>query len=197
MTADAPPTPGPLRLPELVGARVRLRGWRSTDAHAVREASYDPLIPVITSVPTVDSEEEALAFVGRQQGRLRERVGYPFAVADADDRAVGFIILQLRTAEGARGSIGYWTCPSQRRRGYAAEALQVLTAWARDLPDLDRLELYVEPWNEGSWRAAESAGYEREGLLRAWERVGGEPRDMYMYAQLTAGSSARGEHRPS
>ena len=197
MTADAPPTPGPLRLPELVGARVRLRGWRSTDAHAVREASYDPLIPVITSVPTVDSEEEALAFVERQQGRLRERVGYPLAVADADDRAVGFIILQLRTAEGARGSIGYWTCPSQRRRGYAAEALQVLTAWARDLPDLDRLELYVEPWNEGSWRAAESAGYEREGLLRAWERVGGEPRDMYMYAQLTAGSSARGEHGPS
>lgn len=176
---------------------MRLRGWRSTDAHAVREASYDPLIPVITSVPTVDSEEEALAFVERQQDRLRDQVGYPFAVADADDRAVGFIILQLRTAVGARGSIGYWTCPSQRRRGYAAEALQVLTAWARDLPDLDRLELYVEPWNEGSWRAAESAGYEREGLLRAWERVGGEPRDMYMYAQLTAGSSARGEHRPS
>lgn len=197
MTADAPPTPGPLRLPELVGARVRLRGWRSTDAHAVREASYDSLIPVITSVPTVDSEEEALAFVERQQDRLRDRAGYPFAVADADDRAVGFIIVQLRGAEGARGSIGYWTCPSQRRRGYAAEALQVLTAWARDLPGLDRLELYVEPWNEGSWRTAESAGYEREGLLRAWERVGGEPRDMYMYAQLTAGSSARGEHGPS
>lgn len=197
MTADARPTTGPLRLPELVGERVRLRGWRASDAHAVREASYDPLIPVITTVPSVDSEEEALAFVERQRDRLRDRAGYPFAIADADDRAVGFVILQLRGAEGARGSVGYWVCPSQRRRGYAAEALRVLTAWARELGDLDRLELYVEPWNEGSWRAAESAGYEREGLLRAWERVGGEPRDMYMYAQRTARLSAGGEHGPT
>ena len=64
----------------------------------------------------------------------------------------------------------------------------MLTAWARELDGLDRLELYVEPWNEGSWLAAEHAGYEREGLLRAWERIGGTPRDMYMYAQLTSGT---------
>lgn len=69
--------------------------------------------------------------------------------------------------------------------------------WAVDLPGLDRLELYVEPWNEGSWRAAESAGYEREGLLRAWERVAGEPRDMYMHGRLTSQGSARGEHGSS
>lgn len=43
----------------------------------------------------------------------------------------------------------------------------------------------MEPWNEGSWRAAEQAGYEREGLLRAFKRVGGQPRDMYMYSRLT------------
>lgn len=194
MITDEEPTAGALRLPELTGPRVRLRAWRATDAHAVREASYDPLIPLITSVPSVDREDEALAFVERQHDRLRTRAGYAFAIADADDRAIGHAILQLRLAEGARGSVGYWVCPSQRRRGYAAEALQTLTAWALDLPCLDRLELYVEPWNEGSWRAAESAGYEREGLLGAWERVAGVPRDMYMYGQLTAQGSARGEH---
>lgn len=197
MILDETAALGPLRLPELAGPRVRLRGWRAADAHAVREASHDPFIPLITSVPSVDSEDEALAFVERQHDRLRTRAGYAFAIADADDRAVGHAILQLRLAEGARGSVGYWVCPSQRRRGYAAEALRTLTAWASDLPYLDRLELYVEPWNEGSWRAAESAGYEREGLLRAWERVGGEPRDMYMYAQRTAERSARGEHASS
>ena len=56
--------------------------------------------------------------------------------------------------------------------------------------DLDRLELYVEPRNEGSWRAAEQAGYRREGLMRAWGRVAGEPRDMFMYSQLTVRAAA-------
>ena len=50
------------------------------------------------------------------------------------------------------------------------------------MPGLARLELYVEPWNEGSWRAAEHVGYEREGLLRSWQEVGGQRRDMYMYS---------------
>jgi RimJ/RimL family protein N-acetyltransferase len=48
----------------------------------------------------------------------------------------------------------------------------------------DRLELYVEPWNEGSWRAAEAIGYKREGLLRAWQMVGDARKDMYMYSVL-------------
>jgi PBP1b-binding outer membrane lipoprotein LpoB len=33
-------------------------------------------------------------------------------------------------------------------------ALRVLVDWASTLPEIKRLELYVEPWNEGSWRTA-------------------------------------------
>lgn len=53
------------------------------------------------------------------------------------------------------------------------------------------MELYVEPWNEGSWRAAERIGYAREGLLRSWQRVGDERRDMYMYSLLPEDLAAR------
>lgn len=105
--------------------------------------------------------------------------------ASHDPRAVGLIGLFFSAGAGARASIGYWIIDSQRRRGYAAEALDVLTTWALHHVDVDRLELYVEPWNTGSWRAAEHAGYAREGLLRAWERIDGTPRDMYMYSRLT------------
>jgi hypothetical protein len=45
--------------------------------------------------------------------------------------------------------------------------------------------LSVEPWNEGSWRAAERVGYQHEGLMRSWERVGDQRRDMYMYSLLS------------
>lgn len=52
------------------------------------------------------------------------------------------------------------------------------------LPDIHRVELYVEPWNEGSWKTAENCGYMREGLLRGWEEIGGVRKDMYMYSRL-------------
>jgi [ribosomal protein S5]-alanine N-acetyltransferase len=179
----SPGESGPLVLPVLDGEGVRLRAWRTDDVHAVQDASRDPLIPLITTVPATGGEEEALAFVARQHERLTSHAGYAFAIADADDRAVGHIGLWLRDADHGRASIGYWVCPSQRRRGYAAAALATLVAWAEGLDGLHRLELYVEPWNEGSWRTAEKVGFQREGLLRSWELVGGEPCDMYMYAR--------------
>lgn len=176
----------PFELPVLSGHLLRLRGWRASDAPTVQEASHDPLIPLITTVPTTDGEAEALAFIARQHDRMRTRAGYVFAIADAHDLAVGHIgLFPVSGAEG-RASVGYWVTPSQRRKGYAAEALGILTSWARRFDDLDRLELYVEPWNTGSWRAAECAGYEREGLLSAWEKIDGIPKDMYMYGALTS-----------
>lgn len=178
-------TGSPLELPTLHGRRLVLREWRSSDVSTVQEASYDPLIPMITTVPSTDGEPEALAFIARQRERLITREGYVFAIADVSDHAVGHIGLFFSPGAGARASIGYWITPSQRRNGYAAEALGILTAWAFNHADLDRVELYVEPWNSGSWRAAESAGFEREGLLRAWERIDGKPCDMFMYARLT------------
>ena len=184
-------TGGPLELPTLRGQRLILREWRGSDVSTVQEASQDPLIPLLTTVPATNGAPEAIAFIARQRNRLATRAGYVFAIADASDHAVGHIGLFFSTGAGARASVGYWIAPSQRRQGYATEALSILTTWALDRPELDRIELYVEPWNSGSWRAAESAGYEREGLLRAWERIDGTPRDMFMYSRLTASALIR------
>lgn len=173
----------PLTLPILTGERTRLREWRDSDVAVVQEASGDSLIPLITTVPRTAGEAEALAFIRRQHDRLDSGAGYAFAIADLDDRAVGHIGLFF--AAGARASVGYWISSSHRRRGYARDALVTVTAWAIRLEEMDRVELYVEPGNHGSWRVAEQAGYKREALLRAWTRVDGRPRDMYMYSQLT------------
>jgi RimJ/RimL family protein N-acetyltransferase len=83
-----------------------------------------------------------------------------------------------------RASVGYWVAPSARRSGAARSALRAITAWGlRDL-GIARLELHIEPWNTGSLRTAESCGYQREGLMRDWMRVGGELRDAFMYTVL-------------
>ncbi|ALO06192.1 Acetyltransferase, including N-acetylase of ribosomal protein [Streptomyces venezuelae] len=62
--------------------------------------------------------------------------------------------------------------------------MRAVAAWALKDLRIPRLELYVEPWNTASVRTAERAGFQREGLLRGWQEVRSERRDMYMYALL-------------
>jgi RimJ/RimL family protein N-acetyltransferase len=175
----------PIAVPTLRGRSVLLRPFRETDADVVREASSDPLIPLITTVPTMPTPDGLLAYIHRQHSRLHDGAGYSFAIATAEtDRAVGQIGLWLRDLRYGRVNVGYWVAASSRRRGYAAEALACVSDWGLTLPNVVRTELYVEPWNEGSWRAAEAAGFRREGLLRRWQRVGAEARDMFMYSRL-------------
>lgn len=177
--------PGALTLPELEGGRVRLRAFSRDDVPTILDAATDRPIPVLTTVPSNQDPDLAAAFIDRQHGRAASGQGYSFAIADRADVAVGQIGLWLRDIDHGRASVGYWIAPAARRRGYAVDALSTLAAWAEQLPEVDRLELYVEPWNEGSWRTAEHAGFQREGLLRSWERVGPERRDMFMYSRIS------------
>lgn len=153
-----------------------LRPFGPADAPLVAEASTDPLIPLITTVPPAPADvADIAAFIDRQHDRARTGQGYSLAVADVATGA-GLGQIGLWPLDHGRASIGYWIVASARRRGLATEALQVISEWGLTLPGIARLELYVEPWNEGSWRAAERVGYRREGLLRSWQAVGDERR---------------------
>ena len=183
----------PRELPVLPAEGFVLRRWELSDLPAVREASADPLIPLITTVPAVYSRAAAEEFVRRQWGRPATGQ-FPFAIVRADGTggadgpsgaggtAIGHVT--LRTITPDRAAAGYWVVPSARGAGAAGAALRAITAWGLGEPGFARLELYVEPWNTGSRRTAESAGYAREGLLRDWQRVGGELKDMLMYSAL-------------
>ena len=173
----------PKEMPRLERPPVTLRGFEPRDVPVVISVAGDPLVPLITTVPTSGRVADAEAFIERQHDRLRTGQGYSFAVADsATDEAVGQIGLSVRDLGAGRTTAGYWVAPAHRRRGYACAALAALTEWAFTLDEVARLQLYVEPWNEGSWRTAERCGYQREGLLRSWELVGTERKDMFMYS---------------
>lgn len=172
-------------MPILENNGVRLRAFETSDAPLIQYVAGDDLIPLISTVSAFPTPEEAQAFIRRQHDRRTEGVGYSFAIADAaKNEAVGQIGLWLPDIKHGRANIGYWIGSKFRRRGYAGEALSQIVNWAFTMPPVERLELYVEPWNEGSWRTAAKVGFRREGLLRKWQEVGSERRDMYMYSLL-------------
>jgi len=175
----------PLAVPTLEAGLLRLRPFRLSDLDVVREASQDEHIVSVTTVSAQFSEEEGRLFIQRQWQRATDGTGYSFAIADAlTDQALGLVGLRLRNIDEGRGCLGYWVASSGRGRGAAQQAVSSVSRWALDHLQIPRLELYVEPWNEASVRTAEHAGFQREGLLRSWQVVGNERRDMWMYSLL-------------
>jgi RimJ/RimL family protein N-acetyltransferase len=170
-------------MPYLRHPPIVLRAFEAKDVDLVVSVCDDPLIPLITTVPTSGSHADARAFLARQHDGLRMGAGYSFAIAEVGtDQAVGQIGLWTSDIIAGRTTTGYWIAPRFRRRGYVTAALAALTEWALSLKEIQRVQLHVEPWNQGSWRAAESCGYVREGLLRSWEHVGDHRRDMFIYS---------------
>ena len=184
VTTPLPPWPG---TPPSWGG-VLLREFTEADLPMVLDSATDPYIPLIGTLPAHASVEEARAYVARQRGRWDEGRGFSFAVAEAaTGRAVGGVGLWLGELRDGRAEIGYSVMPSARGRGYATAALIAGTAFAWTIPGLHRIELHIEPWNTASIRTAERAGYEREGLLRSHQEIGGRRRDMLLYAAIRPG----------
>lgn len=166
--------------------QVVLREFSPTDVALAIELSTDPYVPLIGTLPAQASEEQALDWIDRQRGeRLAQRRGLSLAIAETDsNRAVGQIGLWLAELDKGRATVGYGVGPSARGRGIAAEAPVALTRFAWTIPELHRIELYIEPRNIASIRTAERAGYQREGLLRSHQEIGGVRRNMLLYAAI-------------
>lgn len=167
--------------------RVVLRPWVDGDLPLVAECPTDPYIPLIGSIPVPYTPEAGLAYIARQHQRLADGTGYSFVIADRHtDSAVGGAGLWLADLAAGRATAGYVIAPSARGRGLATDALVALTAFGWSIPELHRIELYVEPWNTGSLAVAERSGYRREGLLHSHQEIGGIRRDMVVLSSIRA-----------
>lgn len=98
--------------------RVELRAVSPADLRMAQELSTDPYVPKTGSLPARASEDEALAWVERQQRRHAERAGFSFTIVDASvDGAVGHCGLWLKDLGEGQATAGYAIVPSARGRG--------------------------------------------------------------------------------
>jgi RimJ/RimL family protein N-acetyltransferase len=171
------------RAVDLRGKRVILRPWRLEDVPAVTAACQDAEIARwLALVPQPYGEADARFYIEQCLASADDR--RPFAIDDASTGDLAGAI-DLRISHLKTGHVGYWVAPQARGRGVAADALVTLSRWAFDSLGLGRMELVTDPENVPSQRAAEKAGFQREGVLRAMlpERGGGR-RDGVMFSLL-------------
>lgn len=169
--------------PVLVSARVTLRPFRPDDASRVALACQDPEIPKFTMMEEGLTQEKALEWIVRRN-QLQEAGLFALAITvNGADECVGQIGAFV-DAPNRRAETFYWIDRSQRRRGITSEALTLITDWVFADHDVVRAHLLTHPNNEASQRVAARSGYQREGILRAWEPIKDAQPDVVMWSRL-------------
>lgn len=76
------------------------------DLALIKEASADPFIPLLTTVPAIFTPDTGAAFIERQLGRRVDGQGWSLAIHDvAADRAVGQIGLWVGSLTRGRAAV--------------------------------------------------------------------------------------------
>jgi [ribosomal protein S5]-alanine N-acetyltransferase len=80
--------------------------------------------------------------------------------------------------------VGYWISEKQWGKGYATEALKILTDMAFNKLKIDRIQGFVFDGNTASEKVLEKCGYEYEGYLKKSHKKGEVFYNSKLYAKI-------------
>lgn len=106
-----------------------------------------------------------------------------FVIEKKDGTKIGFIIHFTVQPFGSL-RIGYALIPSERRKGYGTEALQILVDYLFLTRDIMRIQAVTDVRNVASQRILEKVGFKREGTIRKGSFVRGRWVNEYFYGIL-------------
>ena len=81
--------------------------------------------------------------------------------------------------------IGYLMDKQFNGKGYTTEAISLAVRYAFDEAKLHRIEAGVMPWNIGSMRVLEKAGFNKEGIAQKSVKINGKWEDHQMFSMLS------------
>ena len=172
-------------LPTLSEEDIALRAWTEHDVVTLVQAMKDPEIPRwLPVIAQPYGPEEAREFIAWAEQQWTTQRGLHTAIVERDAGTVlGSVGMHLNLADES-GSLGYWVMPWARGRGIASRGAKILARWAFESLSLQRIELLAEVDNTASQRAAEKAGFRREGLLRSKIKQRTGRADAYIFSLL-------------
>ena len=168
-----------------------LRPWRESDVPALVAACQDPEIARWVSVPVPYESTDARAFIDESASMRRDGSGAAFAIVDpADQRLLGAV--SRFGPDGHQATLGCWVVREARGRGIGTRALRAVADWTFATTPVIRLDAYIMVGNTTSERMTERAGFQREGVLRAWDMLRGQPVDCVAYSRIRVDGDEKG-----
>jgi RimJ/RimL family protein N-acetyltransferase len=106
-----------------------------------------------------------------------------FIIEKKDGTKIGYISHWL-VQPSKQVEIGYFMIPSERRKGYCSEAVQIMVDYLFLSKDIRRIQAGTDVRNKASQKVLENVGFVREGAVRKSAFNRGEWSDGYMYSIL-------------
>lgn len=176
---------GATQLPTIETPRLRLRWLTPGDVPALFVVFSDPDVCRYWSRSPMTDLAEAAALQAEIARGFADRTLFQWGIAERTaDRVVGTCTLWRLSGEHRRAEVGFALASSVWRRGYLAEALPALLAFAFTELGLERIEADTDPRNARSIHVLEREGFQREGYLRERYHVAGEVQDTALYGLL-------------
>jgi RimJ/RimL family protein N-acetyltransferase len=144
-------------VPDLETTRLRLHALTTEEAKVLGAGELPAGWVYAPGYPLPDTRDG----VGLYLRHDDQAYGFHFVVRREDERVIGEIGFVAPPRSGVV-TIGYAIVPSERRQGYATEAISALTEWSLEQPGVENVRAQTLPDNEPSIRALLRAGFEEE-----------------------------------
>lgn len=166
-------------------ARMQFRPISMADAAALYRVWSHPKVTEFLVLEPFRSMEEAEAMVQLLEGLPAQGAGARWTIVErASRRVMGTLGFHNVRREHHRAEIGYEIAPEFWGAGYMVEALYRLLDYCFHKEDMNRIEAFVNAGNERSYRVLEKSGFQREGMLRAYEYARGRFVDQAVFSIL-------------
>jgi ribosomal-protein-serine acetyltransferase len=127
--------------------------------------------------------EGTLEFIRKTRQQLEKNEGFQMLIV-LDGQIAGVVGFVEFKQEACSASLGYWLAEAHQGHGLMTKAVAELVHHAFDEWHLNRVEIQAGTGNDKSRAIPERLGFQQEGVLREYERVGDRYIDISVYSLL-------------
>lgn len=152
---------------ELISNRVKLLPFDSLDMDLFIELSMCPIIMEHVSKPFTLTEAQSSFYERTRPWSISSDGWLTLSInKSGSGEKLGNIALRLIDREARIAEVGFMIKRNVQRRGFASEALGLMTDYAFNQLKLNKLVAVCSAANTGSCKLLEKSGFIREALLR-------------------------------
>jgi len=171
--------------PTLRTARLILGPFEPNDAAELqRLAGAREIADTTVSIPHPYELDQAVAWIEQQRREAVRGRAISFAIRLLKGTLIGSVGLRDIDLEHGQAELGFWIGREWWGNGYAREAASAVIRFGFESLGLNRICAHHMVRNPAAGRVLQSAGMQREGLLRQRVRKWGRYEDVVLYAVI-------------
>ncbi|QDX93947.1 GNAT family N-acetyltransferase [Brevibacterium sp. JNUCC-42] len=171
--------------PKLETERLILRQLQPSDAPAMFHYFSKDEVMKYYDLETFTELQQAENIISQFGERYQAKQGIRWGITrKTDDVVIGTCGYHNVNKEHSKAEIGYELSPEFWQQGIMSEAIQAIVAFGFAKWNLNRIEAFIDPENEGSRRLLTKTGLREEGLLKEYFFEKGNFVDAVIFAIL-------------